>query len=125
MAACGWLRIGVESIEAMLVQEAHARKTLRPLAQHGIEPLLRADLQIHRAVGVGTLHPPRRALDILFRASTLGVEAHGRTVLRRPPSGLVVAEVEATAASVTTFSVDRAATGIDEGYRAALAGLER
>ena len=36
----------------------------------------------------------------------------------------VVAEVEATASSVTTFSVDRAATVIDEGYRAALAWLD-
>jgi NTE family protein len=67
--------------------------------------------------------PPHRAIDILFRASTLGVEAHGRTVLRRPPPGLVVAEIEAPASAVTTFSVDRAAEVIDEGYRAAAAWL--
>lgn len=40
--------------------------------------------------------PPTRAIDILFRASSLGVEAHGRTVLRRPPPGLVVVEIDAT-----------------------------
>ena len=68
--------------------------------------------------------PPRRALDILIRASTLGVEAHGRTVLRRPPAGLVVAEIDATPSSVTTFSVDRASTVIDDGYRAASAWLD-
>ena len=33
------------------------------------------------------------ALEILFRSSSLGVEAHGRTVLRRPPPGLHVAEI--------------------------------
>ncbi|MCY7298263.1 MAG: patatin-like phospholipase family protein [Ilumatobacteraceae bacterium] len=34
--------------------------------------------------------PPHRELDILFRASSLGVEAHGRTMLRRPPADLTV-----------------------------------
>ena len=38
---------------------------------------------------------PKHALDILFRASSLGVEAHGRTILRRPPSGLTVVEIPA------------------------------
>ena len=69
--------------------------------------------------------PPRRVIDILLRASTLGVEAHGRTVLRRPPTGLVVAEIDAAPSSVTTFSVDRASTVIDDGYRAASAWLDR
>lgn len=62
---------------------------------------------------------PHRAIDILFRASTLGVEAHGRTVMRRPPHGLGVVEIPAPPSPVTTFSVDRAATVIDAGYRAA------
>lgn len=69
--------------------------------------------------------PPHRALSILFRASTLGVEAHGRTTLRRPPPSLVVVEIPAAPTQVTTFSVDRAASVIDEGYRAARAWLER
>ena len=58
----------------------------------------------------------------------LGIELHTRR--RNRVNGHVVevadvAEVEATASSVTTFSVDRAATVIDEGYRAAMAWLER
>ncbi|MEI8238513.1 MAG: patatin-like phospholipase family protein [Actinomycetota bacterium] len=61
--------------------------------------------------------PPRRALDILFRASSLGVEAHGRTVLRRPPHGLTVVEIPAPPSSVTTFDVGRAASVIGDGHR--------
>lgn len=69
--------------------------------------------------------PPHRALPILFRASTLGVEAHGRTMLRRPPASLVVVEIPAEPTQVTTFSVDRAASVINEGYRTASTWLER
>ena len=61
--------------------------------------------------------PPRRALDILFRASSLGVEAHGRTVLRRPPEGLTVVEIPAPPSPLTTFDVSRAAGVIDDGHR--------
>jgi NTE family protein len=52
---------------------------------------------------------PKHALDILFRASSLGVEAHGRTVLHRPPPGLVVVEVPAPETDITTFDVGRSA----------------
>ena len=56
-------------------------------------------LDITLALGVATAlvlsvpslrcrRPADDALDILFRASSLGVEAHGRTMLRRPPAGL-------------------------------------
>ena len=62
---------------------------------------------------------PRRAIEILFRASSLGVEAHGRTVLRRPPPGLVVVEVPAPPSALTTFDVGRSAFMIEEGYTAA------
>lgn len=62
---------------------------------------------------------PRRAIDILFRASSLGVEAHGRTVLNRPPPGLVVIEVSAPPSAVTTFDVGRSAFMIEEGHAAA------
>jgi NTE family protein len=58
---------------------------------------------------------PRHALDILFRASSLGVEAHGRTVLRRPPPGLVVVEVPAPETDITTFDVGRSVHMLDEG----------
>jgi NTE family protein len=67
--------------------------------------------------------PPRRALDILFRASSLGVEAHGRTMLRRPPAGLTVVELPAPPTALTTFDVGRSANMIDEGYDAARAWL--
>lgn len=67
--------------------------------------------------------PPRRALDILFRASSLGVEAHGRTMLRRPPAGLRVVEIPAPPSTLTTFAVGRSANMIDEGHAAATAWL--
>ncbi len=67
--------------------------------------------------------PPRRALDILFRASSLGVEAHGRTMLRRPPAGLLVVELPAASTALTTFDVGRSANMIEEGYQAAHAWL--
>jgi NTE family protein len=60
--------------------------------------------------------PPRRALEILFRASSLGVEAHGRTVLRRPPEGLTVVEIPAPPSPLTTFDVSGAAAVIDDGH---------
>jgi NTE family protein len=60
--------------------------------------------------------PPRRPIEILLRASSLGVEAHGRTVLRRPPAGLRVVEIPAAPSPVTTFSVAHAAAMIDLGH---------
>lgn len=62
---------------------------------------------------------PRRAIDILVRASSLGVEAHGRTTLRRPPPGLVVVEVPAPPSALTTFDVGHTAVLIEEGHTAA------
>ena len=59
--------------------------------------------------------PPQRAIDILLRASSLGIEAHGRALLRRPPPGLQVAVVPATPSSLTTFSVGRSADMIELG----------
>ena len=67
--------------------------------------------------------PPRRALDILVRASSLGVEAHGRTMLRRPPTGLTVVELPAPPTALTTFDVGRSANLIEAGYEAAKAWL--
>ena len=68
--------------------------------------------------------PPRRALDILFRASSLGVEAHGRSVLRRPPAGLRVVEIPAPPSMLTTFAVGRSANMIEEGHAAATTWLQ-
>ena len=72
---------------------------------------------------LATSAPPKRAIDILFRASTLGVEAHGRTVLRRPPEALRVVTIPAPPSPLTTFAVDGAAPMIDEGYANAMAWL--
>ena len=63
--------------------------------------------------------PPTNALEILFRSSSLGVEAHGRTVLRRPPPGLHVAEIPAVPSSLMTFDVGKTIEMIDEGYAVA------
>jgi len=60
--------------------------------------------------------PPKRPIEILLRASSLGVEAHGRTLLRRPPEGLRVVEIPAAPSPVTTFSVEHAAAMIDLGH---------
>jgi len=61
--------------------------------------------------------PPTRAIDILFRASTWGVEAHGRTTLARPPEGLQVVEIPTPESMITTFSVGRTAQTIDDAHR--------
>ncbi len=61
--------------------------------------------------------PPRRAIDILLRASSMGIESHGRTVLRRPPSGLTVVEVPAPPSHLGTFSVGTADAVIDLAAR--------
>jgi NTE family protein len=67
--------------------------------------------------------PPRRPMDILLRASSLGVEAHGRAVLLRPPAGLTVVELPAPPSPVTTFSVQHAAAMIDLGHATTTAWL--
>ena len=61
--------------------------------------------------------PPRKAIDILFRASTFGVEAHGRTMLRRPPPELTVIEIPAPPSPITTFAVGRSGSAIDLAFR--------
>lgn len=67
--------------------------------------------------------PPRHAIDILLRSSSLGVEAHGRTALLRVPDGLMVAEVPASASHLNTFDVGRSAAMIDLGAAATDAWL--
>jgi len=86
-----------------------------------------ADIPLDIAVDLGAKgaliiqvpsHPegpsPRGAIEILLRASTFGVEAHGRTVLARPPEGLTVIEIPAAASTVTTFAIGNAGAIIDE-----------
>ena len=68
-------------------------------------------------------HVPTNALEILFRSSSLGVEAHGRTTLRRPPAGLRVVEIPAAASALMTFDVGRTAAMIDDGNVVATAWL--
>ncbi len=67
--------------------------------------------------------PPTNALEILFRASSLGVDAHGRSVLRRPPPGIVVAEIPAVPSSAMTFDVGKTVAMIDDGHAAAMRWL--
>ncbi len=67
--------------------------------------------------------PPKNAIEILFRASSLGVEAHGRSVMRRPPPELRAIEIPAPTSTLTTFSVGRSADTIDLGYHATQAWL--
>jgi NTE family protein len=67
--------------------------------------------------------PPRGAIDLLFRASTFGVEAHGRTTLARPPSGLSVIEVHAPPSTVTTFAIRTIGQVVGEGYDATVTWL--
>ncbi|HVE20083.1 MAG TPA: patatin-like phospholipase family protein [Ilumatobacteraceae bacterium] len=59
---------------------------------------------------------PQHPVAVVLRSSTWGVEAHGRTIVARPPSGLRVVEIPSQPSSVTTFAVGSAAATI-EGAR--------
>lgn len=59
---------------------------------------------------------PQHPVAVVLRSSTWGVEAHGRTIVARPPSGLQVVEIPTQPSSVTTFAVGSAAATI-EGAR--------
>lgn len=61
------------------------------------------------APGPGPQHP----VAVVLRASTWGVEAHGRTIVARPPAGLQVVEIPTQPSSVTTFAVGSAADTIE------------
>ena len=60
---------------------------------------------------------PQHPVAVVLRSSTWGVEAHGRTIVARPPDGLRVVEIPTLPSSVTTFDVGSAAATI-EGARA-------
>ena len=57
---------------------------------------------------------PRHPVAVVLRSSTWGVEAHGRTIVARPPPGLTVVEIPSRPSSVTTFAVGSAAATITE-----------
>jgi NTE family protein len=59
---------------------------------------------------------PQHPVAVVLRSSTWGVEAHGRTIVARPPDGLRVVEIPTQPSSVTTFAVGSAAATI-EGAR--------
>jgi NTE family protein len=59
------------------------------------------------------LHP----VSVVLRSSTWGVEAHGRTIVARPPAGLQVIEIPSHPSPVTTFAVGSAAITIEEARR--------
>ena len=56
---------------------------------------------------------PQHPVAVVLRSSTWGVEAHGRTIVARPPHGLRVVEIPTQPSSVTTFAVGSAATTIE------------
>jgi NTE family protein len=56
---------------------------------------------------------PHHPLGVVLRSSTWGVEAHGRTVVARPPNDLRVIEIPTRPSSVTTFAVGSAAATIE------------
>jgi NTE family protein len=60
---------------------------------------------------------PQHPVAVVLRSSTWGVEAHGRTVVARPPDGLRVVEIPTQPSSVTTFAVGSAAETIEEARR--------
>jgi NTE family protein len=55
---------------------------------------------------------PQHPVAVVLRSSTWGVEAHGRTIVARPPDGLRVVEIPSQPSSVTTFAVGSAAATI-------------
>ena len=67
---------------------------------------------------------PQHPVSVVLRSSTWGVEAHGRTMVARPPDGLHVIEIPSQPSAVTTFAVGSAATTIDEARRFTEAWLQ-
>ncbi|HEX3088430.1 MAG TPA: patatin-like phospholipase family protein [Ilumatobacteraceae bacterium] len=57
---------------------------------------------------------PQHPVAVVLRSSTWGVEAHGRTIVARPPNGLRVVEIPTQPSSVTTFAVGSAASTIED-----------
>jgi NTE family protein len=57
---------------------------------------------------------PRHPVGVVLRSSTWGVEAHGRTIVARPPQGLTVVEIPSQPSLVTTFAFKSAGTTIAE-----------
>jgi hypothetical protein len=51
---------------------------------------------------------------VILRSSTWGVEAHGRTIVARPPEGLEVIEIPSQPSTVTTFAVGSATATMHE-----------
>jgi NTE family protein len=57
---------------------------------------------------------PQHPVAVVLRSSTWGVEAHGRTIVARPPNGLRVVEIPTQPSPVTTFAVGSAAATIED-----------
>ncbi len=57
---------------------------------------------------------PQHPVAVVLRSSTWGVEAHGRTVVARPPDGMNVVEIPTRPSSITTFDVRSAAATIED-----------
>ncbi len=67
---------------------------------------------------------PQHPVSVVLRSSTWGVEAHGRTVVARPPDGVQVIEIPSQPSSITTFEVGAATTTIEEARRFTAAWLQ-
>ena len=67
---------------------------------------------------------PQHPVSVVLRSSTWGVEAHGRTIVARPPDGMRVIEIPSQPSSVTTFAVGSAAATIEEARRFTTAWLQ-
>jgi NTE family protein len=57
---------------------------------------------------------PQHPVSVILRSSTWGVEAHGRTIVARPPEGLEVIEIPSQPSTVTTFAVGSATATMHE-----------
>jgi NTE family protein len=60
---------------------------------------------------------PQHPVAVVLRSSTWGVEAHGRTIVARPPDGLRVVEIPTQPSSITTFAVGSAIETIEQARR--------
>jgi NTE family protein len=66
---------------------------------------------------------PKHPVAVVLRSSTWGVEAHGRTIVARPPAGLQVVEIPTQPSAITTFAVGSATTTIEEARKFTVAWL--
>jgi NTE family protein len=67
---------------------------------------------------------PRHPVGVVLRSSTWGVEAHGRTIVARPPHGMKVIEIPSLPSTLTTFAVGSASATIEDARQFTTAWLQ-